>query len=266
MKVSLSRELAYWLIIILCFIGFSQFARAWTAPGGSPPAGNVSGPLTVGAGSQTKASGDINLSGGGSLYAGGVVAAPSLCIGADCRAVWPTGGGGGGTVGGSGTTNYIPYWTASGTLGDSPIHLTADVYKQPIFDVAAIFNGGFGQTDPNANSYLAGALTVGLGTNRGFQVYGPGNFTQGVTASGFATSGQINAGTSIMGSSLCIGSDCRSSWPASTTQCHIAATQWSGCRSFVSAAFEACWVSVCDTCGYCQTITDTQMIRATPGY
>jgi len=69
-----------------------QFAEAWTNPGATPPGGNISGPITTGIGSQTKAGGDISLGGAGSLYAGNLIAAPQLCIGSDCRSAWPAGG------------------------------------------------------------------------------------------------------------------------------------------------------------------------------
>ena len=91
----LATRSTYWLKVVSLglILGLGiQFAQAWTNPTLTAPGGNVSGPITTGAGSQTKASGDISLSGVGSLYAGGVVAAPRLCIGADCRNVWPASG------------------------------------------------------------------------------------------------------------------------------------------------------------------------------
>jgi len=75
------------LVVGIAFSAIQAEAQSWT-----PPGGNVPGPLTTGTGSQTKSGGDISLSGGGSLYAGGLVAAPKLCIGADCRTAWPTAG------------------------------------------------------------------------------------------------------------------------------------------------------------------------------
>jgi len=74
------------LVVGIAFSAIQAEAQSWT-----PPGGNVPGPLTTGTGSQTKSGGDISLSGGGSLYAGGLVAAPKLCIGADCRTAWPGG-------------------------------------------------------------------------------------------------------------------------------------------------------------------------------
>ena len=76
-----------------------QFVSAWTNAPTTPPNGNVAGPLTTGNGTQTKSGGDLQLGGGGSLYAGGLVAAPTLCIGADCKTTWPSGSGTGDNLG-----------------------------------------------------------------------------------------------------------------------------------------------------------------------
>lgn len=90
---SLAQKSVYWLKVIslglILGVGI-QFTQAWTNPISTPPGGNVSGPITTGVGSQTKAGGDISLGEGGNLYAGGVVAAPQLCIGGACRNTWPT--------------------------------------------------------------------------------------------------------------------------------------------------------------------------------
>lgn len=108
MKISISRESIYWLTIValILVIGFSQFAYAWTAPSGSPPAGNVAGPLTVGSASQTKA-GDLG--------------AQRLCLpgsnpSGGCISTWTSG------VTGSGTTGKIPQWTSASAIGDSKIY------------------------------------------------------------------------------------------------------------------------------------------------
>lgn len=88
-------------LALLTFYAINASASsAWTAAPSNPPAGNVAGPLSTGFGTQTKSGGDINLAAGGSLYAGGVVAAPSItstgqvtspkyCIGSSCITAWP---------------------------------------------------------------------------------------------------------------------------------------------------------------------------------
>jgi len=53
------------------------------------------------------------------LHVVGDARATRLCIGSDCRNVWPSGSGGG--IDGSGNENYIPKFTATNTIGDSVI-------------------------------------------------------------------------------------------------------------------------------------------------
>ena len=69
-KQSLATKVTYWLKVVSLgmVLGLGlQFAQAWVAPAGAPPAGNVAGPLTTGS-SQTKV---------GALTTGGL-AAPSF--------------------------------------------------------------------------------------------------------------------------------------------------------------------------------------------
>ena len=61
------------------------YVYAWTAAPSSPPNGNVSAPLNVGATAQTKS---------GSLTASQFTA-PTYCIGTSCISAWPAAGGGG---------------------------------------------------------------------------------------------------------------------------------------------------------------------------
>jgi hypothetical protein len=71
-----------------------------------------------------------------------------FCIGESCITTWPSGGGG---IGGSGTTNYIPIWTGSTSLGNSVIYQN---------------NGriGIGTTDPRSILDVAGTLNIEGGT------------------------------------------------------------------------------------------------------
>ncbi len=127
MKISISRESIYWLTIVALslVIGFSQYAHAWTTPSGSPPAGNVAGPLTVGSASQTKA-GDLG--------------AQRLCLpgsnpSGGCISTWPSSGG----VTGSGTAGKIPLWTGTGaSIGDS--RLTQ--WSNSVFGIPSISDPG----------------------------------------------------------------------------------------------------------------------------
>lgn len=118
-------QASYWLKVVTlgAVLGFSiQLAQAWTNPpaGIAPPGGNVAGPINTGAGNQVKIG----------SFAANDVQGNRLCIGTDCRSAWPAGGAGGGITG-SGTTNRIPKWTGTSTIGDSSMADTG-------------FRGGFG--------------------------------------------------------------------------------------------------------------------------
>jgi len=63
-------------IILVAGIAYS----VWTEPTAAPPGNNVEAPINTGATAQTKA---------GAMYSNDRVGAPNLCIGTDCRSVWP---------------------------------------------------------------------------------------------------------------------------------------------------------------------------------
>lgn len=77
---------------------------------------------------------------GGNLYVEKKITSAQYCIGASCIVAWPSG------VGGSGSTNYIPRFTAASTLGNSVIYqssskigigTTAPNKKLHVYDVSA---------------------------------------------------------------------------------------------------------------------------------
>lgn len=131
------------LIITAAILLGTQFAFAWTQPGCGPTGCNVAAPLNVSSTGQIKDGGltvaaAVPTGGIGFVVANGKVGigtttpyykldvngyvrgSTGLCIADDCRTAWP--GGGTGTVGGTGTLNYVPKWTPNtSTLGNSQI-------------------------------------------------------------------------------------------------------------------------------------------------
>ncbi|HET8581406.1 MAG TPA: hypothetical protein VFL98_02980 [Candidatus Paceibacterota bacterium] len=87
-------------------IAFSGVVLAWTGPTASAPSNNVSAPVNVGATSQIKT---------GGFWASSIGSDNGYCIGSSCITSWPSG------LGGSGSTNYVPKFTAGTTLGNSLI-------------------------------------------------------------------------------------------------------------------------------------------------
>jgi hypothetical protein len=69
--------------------------------------------------------------------AGKVNASSQLCIAGDCRGSWPAG-----TIGGSGTANYLAKWTAGSTLGNGTIYDNGNV--------------GIGTASPDHKLHVAG--------------------------------------------------------------------------------------------------------------
>lgn len=155
MRFSFLRSATYWLRVISLglVVGISiQFVQAWTAPVAAPPAGNVSGPLTIANASQTKSGGDISLGGGGNLYAGGFVAAPTLCIGSDCRTAWPGGGGGAGT--------WVSTWIDLG--GGGSIDLNSYVPGAKMIQISAYARSPYSCCGFNAAAFIDGREFVGM--------------------------------------------------------------------------------------------------------
>jgi hypothetical protein len=77
------------LIALLVVSAITYGVSAWQSPGTPPTGGNVSGPVTVGSGAQTK-NGNFTIGSGYSFTA------PQICLsndpGVKCRTAWPSGG------------------------------------------------------------------------------------------------------------------------------------------------------------------------------
>lgn len=198
----ISKKITYWLgvVAIGLLVGLSlQFVRAWTEPAQAPPGGNVGAPINTGGLAQTKTGSFLT---NGFISASGLVQGNRLCIGADCRASWPSGGGGG-TILGSGTANYIPKWTNGTTLGNS---IMLDQGANGVF----ISGGSGGAVTAISTSAMAavyglnggtGNGVTGWGVGGGYGVYGNGNigiYGQGSNWAGYFA-GKIRATTMTFG-------------------------------------------------------------------
>ena len=107
MQLSFLRNFTYWLRVVSLglIVGLSiQFVHAWTAPTGTPPAGNVGGPLTTGSVNQVK-SASLGLT--GNLVVGGQVQTSTLQV---------TSGAGAGNVLTSDATGNATWQTNAGAV------------------------------------------------------------------------------------------------------------------------------------------------------
>jgi trimeric autotransporter adhesin len=103
----------------------------------------------------------------------GNVSSSAVCLGGTCNSTWPSGGG---TVGGSGTANYVPLWTAGTTLGNSAIYQSGGnvgIATTNTIDLLTVGNGA-GTAGVGVN--------VGTGVNNGqFRFYRNGTYEGGLT-------------------------------------------------------------------------------------
>ena len=198
MKKIISSKNIFSISLSLGVLCFSQaVSAAWTNPGAAAPGGNVAAPINVGGVSQTK-NGDLG--------------ANQFCLPAGanggCISSWPSGGGGmsiGGTVT-DGTLGSVYFGGASGALAQDNTNFFWNDTTNRL--------GLGGVSSPAARlDVLGGIMSNGIVSTTGIINVGAAND---------ATIGTINAGTGdaqqagdIAGQRLCIGSDCRGSWPSS---------------------------------------------------
>jgi hypothetical protein len=89
------------------------------------------------------------------LEVAGNVKAAGICIGDDCRTSWPSGG-----TSGSGTTDYLPVWTGSASLGDSPIYIKRGNGLNYV---------GIGTSDPLGGLHVGDGRSIVIDTTGGIQ-------------------------------------------------------------------------------------------------
>ncbi|OGI15465.1 MAG: hypothetical protein A2878_01655 [Candidatus Moranbacteria bacterium RIFCSPHIGHO2_01_FULL_54_31] len=178
------RNFTYWLRVVSLglIVGLSiQFVQAWTAPVSAPPAGNVAGPITTGAGTQIK-NGGLWLNGG---------------LRVDGSVVLPTGAGIGKVLTSDAIGN-ASWGTGTGSSGGgSPLKLDAQ-----------FTSGAFSFAKPNgatkAHVQLQGGGAAGrnsTGGNYGGAGGGAGGYAEKIidVSSVNSLSGSIGAGGAASG-------------------------------------------------------------------
>ncbi len=178
-------------ILVISFLA-AFYVVAWQEPTQTPPGGNVSTPLNVGSAGQSKAGGLILNTGGAGV--GLIVQSGNVGIGTTNPAT---------KLDTTGTVRSTNITTPTGGVG-------LEMYYSPGSGKGAIFP--YDRTNSAYKPLQVGGSTLEL-------------FTNGATAMTIDSSGNVGIGTAspsrkldvngyINGQSgLCIGNDCRSSWP-----------------------------------------------------
>lgn len=96
--LSTLRTIAISAFTVLAVYGIQTQASSWTAPGSTPPNGNVAGPITT-SGGQT-INGNLSLGNNGNLWVGGRVYVPDVWLSSVNKWASEMGGMGGTVVGG----------------------------------------------------------------------------------------------------------------------------------------------------------------------
>jgi hypothetical protein len=148
----------------------------------------------------------------------GDISGTRLCIGSDCRSVWPGGGG----IAGSGLAGQITFWTSSTNLGGDNNLFWDNLNKRL----------GIGTTTPQTSLHVVGNITANniiassfLGTINASNI-SSGQFGANTGGGNYSFMGNVGIGTTAPGQKLdvvggyirsdtgfCIGTSCITSWP-----------------------------------------------------
>lgn len=167
------------------------------------------------------------------LDVAGYVKGTGLCIGADCRTSWPTSNTG--TVTGSGTSGYISQWSGISSLANSPLYVSNGnvgigtsspterlVVNNPTAGAKIIVNGNDGLYSLSMGAD-SNSPWIGSQSNDDFRLVTNGGERMRITKNGAVGIGTItpaytlDVNGSIRGTSVCISTDCRTSWPMSAS-------------------------------------------------
>jgi len=153
------------------------------------------------------------------LDVGGYVKGTGFCIGSDCITSWPSGGGGGVTsISASGGITASPNpITTTGTLSLATQNCTTP--GQFVTGIGGTITcatpsgGGGGVTGSGTSNFIPAWNSSTSLTNSiiYYNPSGPGGGYIGIGTSGPAY--KLDVAGAVKGTSLCIGSDCRTSWP-----------------------------------------------------
>lgn len=253
------------LVTLTVALSVNYIYAAWTGPSANPPGSNAPAPINVG-GDQVKSGGlwagsfasTGGIAAGSSITAGTTVWSPQYCFagGASCISSWPSGGG---TPGGS--DGQVQY-NDGGLFGGSPDIIYNDVTD--LIGIGAIspnYDLHVNDPDQNGSAYLqltnpttgtlsSDGLLVGVDTLNESRIHNRENsalkfFTNNTEVARFTGAGRLGVGVGtapaesihasgrVRGNTgLCIGTDCRSSWPGGggwkTTRSVVSATGSSG--------------------------------------